>query len=77
MLQWGIARQQRARSFELRATTSLAQLPQRQGRGDGARRRLASLSGWSPEGHDMEDLKWAKALLDGLRLDFLQALRFR
>jgi len=63
----GIAKSQRARSLELRATASLAQLLQRQGRAGEARQRLAAVTDWFSEGYDTEDLKKARALLDRLR----------
>ena len=62
-----IARQQSARSAELRATTSLARLLAKQGRRDEARTMLAEIYGWFTEGFDTADLKDAKALLDQLR----------
>ena len=62
----GIARQQSARSAELRATTSLARLLAKQGRRDETRAMLAVIYGWFTEGFDTADLKDAKALLDEL-----------
>jgi len=61
-----IARKQSAKSWELRATTSLARLLARQGRRDEARATLAEIYGWFTEGFDTADLKDAKALLDQL-----------
>jgi len=61
-----IARRQSARSFELRATASLARLLDKQGRQDEARRMLDEIYGWFTEGFDTADLKEAKALLDAL-----------
>ncbi len=61
-----IARHQAARFFELRATTSLARLLQRQGKADEARGMLAEIYGWFTEGFEFADLKDAKALLDEL-----------
>ena len=61
-----IARQQSARSPELRATTSLARLLAKQGKRDEARAMLAEIYGWFTEGFDTADLKDAKALLDEL-----------
>jgi predicted ATPase len=61
-----VARKQSAKSWELRATTSLAQLLARQGRRDEARAMLAEIYGWFSEGFDTADLKDAKALLDEL-----------
>jgi predicted ATPase len=61
-----VARGQRARSWELRATTSLCRLWQRQGRHDQARQMLEEIYDWFTEGHDTPDLREAKALLDSL-----------
>ena len=61
-----IARRQSAKSFELRAATSLARLRQQQGKLAEARQMLADIYGWFREGFDTVDLKDAKALLDGL-----------
>src|SRR5439155_24909285 len=58
-----IARRQEAKSFELRAATSLARLWQRQGKRDAARALLAPVYAWFTEGFDTRDLKDAKALL--------------
>jgi predicted ATPase len=62
-----IAREQRAKSWELRATMSLARLLASQGRREEARTMLADIYGWFTEGFDTADLKDAKALLDDLR----------
>jgi class 3 adenylate cyclase/predicted ATPase len=61
-----IARKQSAKSWELRATTSLARLLDKQGRRDEARMMLTDLYNWFTEGFDTADLKDAKALLDQL-----------
>ena len=61
-----IARRQQAKSWELRAATSLARLWQRQGKRDDARALLAPLYGWFTEGFDTADLQEAKALLEEL-----------
>jgi predicted ATPase len=62
-----IARAQEAKSFELRAATSLARLWQRQGKRAEARALLAPVYAWFTEGFDTRDLVEAKALLEGLR----------
>jgi predicted ATPase len=62
-----IARRQEAKTFELRAATSLARLWQRQGKRDAARALLAPLYAWFTEGFDTRDLKDAQALLADLR----------
>ena len=59
-----IARRQQAKSWELRAATSLARLWGEQGRRAEARDLLAPVYGWFTEGFDTADLKEAKALLD-------------
>jgi predicted ATPase len=61
-----IARAQQAKSWELRAATSLARLWRDQGERDQARDLLAPVYGWFTEGVDTRDLKEAKALLDEL-----------
>ena len=61
-----IAREQRAKSLELRATTSLARFLDKQGRQEEAQRMLGEIYGWFTEGFDTADLKDAKALLDTL-----------
>ena len=62
----GIAREQQAKSWELRAAISMARLWRDQGRRDEARDLLAPLFGWFTEGFDTRDLKEAKVLLDEL-----------
>jgi predicted ATPase len=61
-----IAREQKAKSWELRAATSMARLWRDQGRRNEARGLLAPVYGWFTEGFDTRDLKEAKALLDEL-----------
>ena len=61
-----IARQQKARSFELRAALSLARLWRDQGKRENARELLAQVYGWFTEGFETLHLKEAKALLDEL-----------
>jgi class 3 adenylate cyclase/predicted ATPase len=61
-----VAREQEAKLFELRASTSLARLWRDQGKRDEARDLLAPVYGWFTEGFDTLDLKEAKALLNEL-----------
>lgn len=58
-----VAREQQAKSLELRAAMSLARLLRDQGRRAEARELLAPVYGWFSEGFDTLDLKEAKALL--------------
>ena len=61
-----IARCQRAKSLELRATTSLARLWQQQGKQKEAHSILSEVYTWFTEGFDTKDLQEAKALLEEL-----------
>jgi predicted ATPase len=61
-----VARQQQAKSWELRAAMSMARLWRDQGKRQQARELLAPVYGWFTEGFDTFDLKEAKALLDEL-----------
>ena len=61
-----VARQQQAKSWELRAAMSLARLWRDQGKVSQARELLAPVYGWFTEGFDTRDLKEAKELLDEL-----------
>jgi tetratricopeptide (TPR) repeat protein len=61
-----IARRQRARHSELRATVSLARLLRNTDRRDEAHPMLAEIYNWFTEGFDTPDLKDAKALLEEL-----------
>jgi tetratricopeptide (TPR) repeat protein len=61
-----VARKQGAKSFELRATISLARLLASQGRRGEVQTMLADIYNWFTEGFDTADLKDAKALLDRL-----------
>jgi DNA-binding winged helix-turn-helix (wHTH) protein/predicted ATPase len=61
-----IARQQQAKSWELRAALSLSRLWQLQGKQEGARALLVPLYGWFTEGFDTADLREVNALLDEL-----------
>src|SRR5207302_7500873 len=61
-----VACAQQAKSWELRAATSLAQLCLDQGKYAAACDLLAPVYAWFTEGRDTMDLKHAKALLDSL-----------
>ena len=61
-----LARRQQAKSWELRAATSLARLWQQQGKYSEAYELLAPVYGWFTEGFDTVDLQEAKALLEAL-----------
>ena len=61
-----VARDQQARSWELRAAMSLSRLWQQQGKQAEAHALLAPIYGWFTEGFDTTDLREAKALLDEL-----------
>jgi predicted ATPase len=60
------ARRMGAKSWELRAATSLARLLRDSARRDEAHTILADIYNWFTEGFDTTDLKEAKALLDEL-----------
>ncbi|HEV8714418.1 MAG TPA: AAA family ATPase, partial [Candidatus Binatia bacterium] len=62
-----IARQQGAKSLELRAAMSLARLWQQQGKKNEARQMLAEIYNWFTEGFDTADLQDAKVLLEELK----------
>jgi predicted ATPase/class 3 adenylate cyclase len=62
------ARAQGARSFELRAATSLARHWLQRGRAAQARALLAPVHAWFTEGHDTADLQDAARLLEDLRV---------
>ena len=62
-----VAQQQSAKSWELRAATSLARLWQQQGQTAEAHDLLAPVYSWFTEGFDTADLKDAKTLLDELK----------
>ncbi len=59
-LRW--AREQQAKSWELRAAMSMARLWRDQGKLQQARELLAPVYSWFTEGFDTRDLKQAKAL---------------
>ena len=61
-----IAKRQKAKSLELRATVSLCRLWQKTGKEKAAHRILAKIYGWFTEGFDTPDLKDAKRMLDEL-----------
>jgi predicted ATPase len=61
-----VARQQQAKSWELRAAMSLARLWRDQGKGQQGRDLLAPVYDWFTEGFDTLDLKEAKGLLEEL-----------
>ncbi|MCC6458815.1 MAG: AAA family ATPase [Caldilineaceae bacterium] len=61
-----IARRQRAKSFELRATTSLCRMWQAQGKRAEAYALLSPIYGWFTEGFDTPDLIEARTLLESL-----------
>ena len=58
-----IARNQQAKSLELRSVMSLSRLWRQQGKKDEARQMLAEVYGWFTEGFDTKDLQEAKVLL--------------
>jgi tetratricopeptide (TPR) repeat protein len=60
------AQRHAAKSWELRATTSLARLLAEQGKHEEAHMKLAEIYNWFTEGFDTADLKDAKALLEEL-----------
>jgi predicted ATPase len=62
----GVALQQQAKSWELRAAMSMARLWRSQGKPQQARELLLPVYGWFTEGFDTLDLKEAKALLEEL-----------
>jgi predicted ATPase len=61
-----VARRQQAKSWELRAATSLARLWQSQGKRQEAHDLLSPIYNWFTEGFDTADLQDAKTLLDEL-----------
>ena len=61
-----VARQQQAKSWELRTAISMARLWRSQGKPQQARELLAPIYGWFTEGFDTLDLKEAKGLLEEL-----------
>ena len=61
-----VAREQQAKSWELRAAMSMARPWRDHGKRDEARDLLAPVYGWFTEGLNTLDLREAKALLDEL-----------
>jgi len=61
-----IAKEQRAKLWELRAAVALAKLGRDQGCRSEAHDLLAPVYGWFTEGFDTPDLEDAKAVLDEL-----------
>jgi len=59
-----VARQQQAKSLELRAAMSLSRLWQQQGKRDAARQLLPEVYAWFSEGLDTVDLQEARTLLE-------------
>jgi len=61
-----IAKKQRAKMWELRASVSLARLWQQQSKKEQARQMLAAIYNWFTEGFDTKDLQEAKGLIEEL-----------
>jgi predicted ATPase len=61
-----VARQEGARSLELRAAMSMGRLWAKQGKREQARELVQGVYGWFTEGFDTADLRAARALLGGL-----------
>jgi adenylate cyclase len=70
----GEAHRQNAKSWELRASTSLARLWQKQGKVDEAGQILGEIYGWFTEGFDTPDLREARALLEESAEDYEQGM---
>ncbi|NJD60586.1 MAG: hypothetical protein C3F13_01900 [Anaerolineales bacterium] len=62
-----VARDQNAKSWELRSTTSLACLWQMQGKGSDALPMISEIHSWFTEGFDTYDLEHASSLLSELK----------
>jgi predicted ATPase len=62
-----VARQQQAKSWELRAAMSMARLWRDQGKRQQAHDLLAPVYSWFTEGFDTRDLKKAKELLEQIK----------
>jgi len=63
-----VARDQNAKSWELRSATSLARLWQKRGKGRDALTMISEIYDWFTEGFDTYDLKNARSLLAELNL---------
>ena len=61
-----VARGQSAKSLELRAATSLAELWRTQGRPDEARALLEPICSWFDEGFETANLRWARGVQSAL-----------
>jgi predicted ATPase len=61
-----VARAQQARSWELRAVTSLARLYRHQGKHTDVRPLVAPVLDWFSEGHDTADVRAARAIVRSL-----------
>jgi predicted ATPase len=72
-LDW--ARQQQAKSWELRTATSLARLWQQQGKQKEAHEMLSAVYNWFTEGLDTKDLQEAKALIETLSHRAIEPLK--
>jgi len=70
-----VARRQKAKSYELRAATSLARVLVQRDQCDEARDILASAYGWFTEGFATRDLREAKALLDSISVTRARPVR--
>ena len=66
----GVARRQSAKSWELRASTSLTRLWQKQGKVDEAGQMLGEIYGWFSEGFDTPDPRETRALLEEFAEDY-------
>jgi predicted ATPase len=62
-----VARQQGAKSWELRAATSWGRVSKDEGKAQAARTTLEPVYGWFTEGHGTRDLREAAALLTELQ----------
>ena len=62
-----VARRQKAKSWQLRAATSLARLWKARGETEEPRQMLGDVYAWFTEGFDTPDLQDAKALLERLQ----------